>query len=448
MDDSKLTIVIWPNGKKGDSAFKVSISSSVDTLRKLKEIVMYEKDISKSFFDKIKFYNHKGIEIDDSDVSYLTDQQIIYISLDGSKFSTLNYVYEYETIKPIKSGGFAEVYLAKHVIDGTLVSIKKTDLSNFSTEDLYGISREAVYLSSLIHKNIIKMYSSYTYNNCLYNVMQYAEGGELTQLLINEKEYISEERMKDIFIQIHNAVKFIHSKNVIHRDLKPNNILFLDKAKTQVVIIDFGISGICNGMSREVIKAGTLKYVPPELAAGTGYQSTPKIDIWALGIILYLLTFKKFPFDGNDNEVANKIINDPLVFEFDKKRKIKKSLIKLIQGLLTKNPSLRIDINDGLFDEWYSDNSTNYADPKDYVIKDDMKRLHMFNFENEKKQTSEKRHTGLSVSPKKPRNITTTGTIPSFMKPTSSATLRTTTNVHKHLMNKSSSVAKTSKFKK
>ena len=141
---------------------------------------MYEKDISKSFFDKIKFYNHKGIEIDDSDVSYLTDQQIIYISLDGSKFSTLNYVYEYETIKPIKSGGFAEVYLAKHVIDGTLVSIKKTDLSNFSTEDLYGISREAVYLSSLIHKNIIKMYSSYTYNNCLYNVMQYAEGGELS----------------------------------------------------------------------------------------------------------------------------------------------------------------------------------------------------------------------------------------------------------------------------
>ena len=129
-------------------------------------------------------------------------------------------------------------------------------------------------------------------------------------------------------------------------------------------------------------------------------------------------------------------------------RKIKKSLIKLIQGLLTKNPSLRIDINDGLFDEWYSDNSTNYADPKDYVIKEDMKRLHMFNFENEKKQTSEKRHTGLSVSPKKPRNITTTGTIPSFMKPTSSATLRTTTNVHKHLMNKSSSVAKTSKFKK
>ena len=141
MDDSKLTIVIWPNGKKVDSAFKVSISSSVDTLRKLKEIVMYEKDISKSFFDKIKFYNHKGIEIDDSDVSYLTDQQIIYISLDGSKFSTLNYVYEYETIKPIKSGGFAEVYLAKHVIDGTLVSIKKTDLSNFSTEDLYFFNR-------------------------------------------------------------------------------------------------------------------------------------------------------------------------------------------------------------------------------------------------------------------------------------------------------------------
>ena len=188
--------------------------------------------------------------------------------------------------------------------------------------------------------------------------MQYAEGGELTQLLVSN-DVIPEQRIKDIFIQIHNAVKFIHSKNVIHRDLKPNNILFLDKEKTQIVLIDFGISGNCNGSSREVIKAGTLKYVPPEVISGEGYQSSPKIDIWAIGIILYLINFKEFPFEGNDNEVMNKIINQKIKFPTGKK--IRKSLVNLIEGLLEKNPTVRIEINDSMFDEWYVDEGDDFV---------------------------------------------------------------------------------------
>ena len=457
MDNSVISLIIWPNGKTHEHCFTIQISSSIDTVKKLKEIVIYEKDLSKSVFERMKFYNHKEIEIDDSDMSYLANKQILYLSVDGSKFSTLNYVYEYEMIKPIKSGGFAEVYLAKHVLDHKLVSIKKTDLHNFSTEELYNISREAVYLSSLIHKNIIKMYSSYTYNDCLYNVMEYAEGGELTQILTNEKEMLTDDKIKNIFQQIHNAVKFIHSKNVIHRDLKTNNILFLDKERTQVVLIDFGISGICNGMSREVIKAGTLKYVPPELASGMVYQSSPKIDIWALGIILYLMTFKKFPFDGTDKEVANKIINEPLKFEFDKSHKIKKSLLKLIDGLLRKNPGFRIDINDPLFDEWYNDKSNDYANPKDYQVKEKLVLLNLFPMNGDKDELpkshhkdNDKRTSGFSVSPKKPRkikNILTESTTPSYLKPTSSTAIRLNTTKTTHI-NKSTSLTGRSKFTK
>lgn len=355
-DDSR-QIIFWQNGKTVDSCFSISIPNSIDTIKKLKDYLFIEKNINKTYIDRMIFYNYKGLELDDSDISYLTNKQVVYLSIDGSKFSTLNYVNEYQFVKSIKKGGYAEVYLAKNALSHELVSIKKTDLHNFSTEELYNISRESVYLSSLIHKNIIKMYNSYTYDDCLFNVMAYAEGGELTQLLIDPTP-IPEERIKDLFHQIHNAVQFIHSKNVIHRDLKPNNLLFLDKEKTQLVLIDFGISGICNGMSREVIKAGTLKYVPPEMISGEGYQSTPKIDIWALGIILYLLNFKTFPFEGNDNDVMDKIINNPV--EFPQEKKIKKSLVELIEGLLMKNPNQRIDINDPLFDIWYNDDSNEY----------------------------------------------------------------------------------------
>ena len=358
MEQDKKKIIFWINGKNEDSNFFLYITSETNTLRKLKDELFYEKKLNKSLYDKIKIFNHKGMEIDDIDVSDLTANQVLYLSLDGQKFNELNYYYEYKIIKVIKTGGYAEVLLGEHVLTKELVSIKKTTLENFTTEEFYNISREAVYLSTLIHKNIIKMYSSYTYDGNLYNVMAYAEGGELTQL-ITSNEKLSEERIKFIFHQIHDGVKYIHSKNVIHRDLKPNNILFLDKEKTQVVIIDFGISGISNCYIKEVIKAGTFKFLSPEILFRENFDSSPKIDIWALGVILYLMNFKQYPFDGeNDKEIYEKIGNEDLQFPFG--IKIKKSLINLLKGMFEKNPKRRIDINDKLFDIWFNDESDDY----------------------------------------------------------------------------------------
>ena len=94
--------------------------------------------------------------------------------------------------------------------------------------------------------------------------MEYAKGGELTTFLKN-KVMLSENEAKRIFKQIHDAVRYIHSKNVIHRDLNPNNILFLDENHDNIVIIDFGISGSYTGNVKEKINAGTVKFVPPEV---------------------------------------------------------------------------------------------------------------------------------------------------------------------------------------
>jgi serine/threonine protein kinase len=94
--------------------------------------------------------------------------------------------------------------------------------------------------------------------------MEFAKGGELTSHM-NEKQVLSEFEAKKIFRQVHKAVKYIHSKNVIHRDINPNNILFLDEGKENVVLIDFGISGCFSGNVKEKINAGTVRYVPPEV---------------------------------------------------------------------------------------------------------------------------------------------------------------------------------------
>ena len=94
--------------------------------------------------------------------------------------------------------------------------------------------------------------------------MEYAKGGELSNL-IKEKNILNEYQVKVIFKQLHDAVKYIHSKNVIHRDLNPNNILFRDELKQNLVIIDFGISGLFSGNINEKINAGTSRFLPPEV---------------------------------------------------------------------------------------------------------------------------------------------------------------------------------------
>jgi serine/threonine protein kinase len=354
----KIKILIWLNGKTEKNAYELTIPKEINTLKKLKDLIIYEKKYSKSSFNKMKIYNNKEIEIDDTEVGNLQSNDILYLDLEGNKFTQLNFLNQYEIIKFIKSGGYGEVLLSKNKITKELVSIKKIDLKGFSPEDLYSISRESIYLSNLVHKNIIKIYGSFAYKNYLYNIMPYCEGGELTQL-INPNNYLSEKRIKEIFIQIVEGVKFIHGNNVIHRDLKPNNILFLDKEKTKVVIIDFGLSGFSNGLIKEVIKAGTFKFLSPEILCRENFSSSSKIDIWALGVILYLMNFKKYPFEGNnEKEIFDKIENEDI--KFPKEIKIKKSLVNLFKGMFEKNPKRRIDINDKLFDLWFKDNSDDY----------------------------------------------------------------------------------------
>lgn len=353
----KKEILIMVNGKTVDYSQKILIKEKVETVQKFLSLFVKQTKYNSSIIDKGKIFNQKGVELDDNDIPYIKDQEIIFISLDGAPFDSVNYLNEYTFIRPIKKGGYAEVYLAKNALTQKEISIKKIDLTRFSSGDIYNISREALYLSNLNHRNIVKMYGNFSHNNYVYTLMDYCKGGELTQIIVDPNP-IPEDQLKNFFGQIHEAVKFIHSQNIVHRDLKPNNILFLDKEKTHLVIIDFGISGMCNGNNREIIKAGTLRYTPPEIISGHEYQSSSKIDIWALGIILYLMAFKVFPFEGTESEICKKICEQHL--PFPKKQKIKKSLANLLRGLLQKNPDERIDINDPLFEQWYNDDSEEY----------------------------------------------------------------------------------------
>ena len=364
--EDKIEIILWLNGKEKEYSFKLLISSKNPlSIKYLKELILKTIITSKelnSTFSHINFnqihtlYNQKEIPLEDNDIQYLKNNEIIFFTFDSSSFKSSNHFNQYQFIRWIKSGGYGQVFLSKHVYTNKEYAIKQINTTGFSNEDLYNISREHLILRSMIHKNVIRCHDSFAHDNKFYTVMDYAEGGELS-FLLKDKGILSEEEAKKIFKQIYDAVCYIHGQNIIHRDLKPNNILFLDKEKTHIVIIDFGISGMANGNQREKIKAGTTSFLPPEIASGEEYSSNRKIDIWALGIILYLMVQGCYPFEGkNSKEIVKSILRGKL--EFNKKIKISTPLKTLIGGMLEKNYRFRIDDDSDLFDKWL-----NYTGP-------------------------------------------------------------------------------------
>ena len=364
--EDKIEIILWLNGKEKDYSFKLQLpSKSSLSINYLKELILKTiiscKELNSTFshlnFNQIHtLYNQKEIPLEDNDIQYLKNNEIIFFTFDSSSFKSSNHFNQYQFIRWIKSGGYGQVFLANHVYTKKEYAIKQINTTGFSNEDLYNISREHLILRSMIHKNVIRCYDSFAHDNKFYTVMDFAEGGELS-VLLKDKGILPESEAKTIFKQIYDAVCYIHGQNIIHRDLKPNNILFLDKEKTHIVIIDFGISGMANGNQREKIKAGTTSFLPPEIASGEEYSSNPKIDIWALGIILYLMVQGCYPFEGKTTkDIIKSILRDKL--EFNKKIKISAPLKTLIGGMLEKNYRFRIDDDADLFDKWF-----NYTGP-------------------------------------------------------------------------------------
>ena len=362
----KIDIILWLNGREIEYSFKLTINSKYSlSLKYLKELILKTIHSSKeltsifslSYYDEIHtLYNEKEIPIDETDIQYLKQDEIIFFTFDASSFKSSNHYNQYQFIRWIKSGGYGQVFLSKHVYTNKEYAIKQIDTSEFSNEDLYNISRENLILRSMVHKNVIRCYNSFAHENKFYTVMDFAEGGELTYLL-KDKGALNEDEAKKIFKQIYEAVCYIHSRNIIHRDLKPNNILFLDKEKTHIVIIDFGISGMSNGNQKEKIKAGTTRFLPPEIVGGEEFSSSQKLDIWALGVILFLMVEGCYPFNGKSTkEIILAILKENI--EFNKKIKISNALKNLIGGMLEKNHRFRIDDDSDLFNKWF-----NYSPP-------------------------------------------------------------------------------------
>ena len=248
----------------------------------------------------------------------------------------------YEIIRMIGEGGMANVYLAQDTILERKVAVKilRGDLAE-DEKFVRRFQREAISASSLTHPNIVEMYDVGEDDGKYFIVMEYVDGKTLKSL-VKKRGGLTLPEVIDIMLQLSSGLACAHDSYIIHRDIKPQNIMILDDGT--VKITDFGIAMALN--SNELTQTnsvmGSVHYLPPEQANGSG--STIKSDIYSLGILMYELLTGKLPFKGeNAVEIAIKQMKEqiPSVCKFNPD--IPQSVENIILKACAKNPKNRYD---------------------------------------------------------------------------------------------------------
>jgi serine/threonine-protein kinase len=248
----------------------------------------------------------------------------------------------YQIIKTIGEGGMANVYLAIDTILNRQVAVKilRGDLAT-DEKFVRRFQREALSASKLSHPNIVEMYDVGEDNGMYYIVMEYIDGKTLKNL-IKKRGALTLPEVIDIMTQLTSGLMCAHDSYIIHRDIKPQNVLILEDGR--VKITDFGIAMALN--SNELTQTnsvmGSVHYLPPEQANGSG--STIKSDIYSLGILMYELLTGKLPFKGdNAVEIAIKQMKEPIPSICKQNPDIPQSIENIVLKACAKNPKNRYD---------------------------------------------------------------------------------------------------------
>lgn len=248
----------------------------------------------------------------------------------------------YQIIRTIGEGGMADVYLAHDTILDRNVAVKilRGDLAD-DEKFVRKFQREAISASSLSHPNIVEMYDVGEDNGKYFIVMEYIDGKTLKSLIKKRGSLIVPEVI-DIMLQLTSAIACAHDSYIIHRDIKPQNVMILDDGR--VKITDFGIAIATNATELTQTNSimGSVHYLPPEQANGSG--ATIKSDIYSLGILMYELLTGKVPFKGESAvEIALKQMKEkiPSVRKFNPD--IPQSIENIIIKATAKNPKNRYD---------------------------------------------------------------------------------------------------------
>ncbi|CAI2387511.1 unnamed protein product [Moneuplotes crassus] len=272
----------------------------------------------------------------------------------GSSYERDRSIKDYKMGRQIGKGAYAVVRM---VIDKTtkqqqaMKIYEKYKLTDAARRK--SVSREIAIMKKISHPNIVKMITSFDNPHSIYIIMEHVKGRSLYRYLKERPgKRLPEEEAKIIIRQIAEAIDYVHGQNVAHRDMKLENLI-INSATKKITLIDFGFS-ITSGHEKKLkIFCGTPSYMSPEIIAKRDYLGPP-VDIWAFGILCYVMLCGKFPFRGyNERDLYKKISYGRYYWPSD--TQISTEAQALVKACLCVNTKRRANIKQVLESKWLAE---------------------------------------------------------------------------------------------
>ncbi|XP_076844607.1 SNF-related serine/threonine-protein kinase [Brachyhypopomus gauderio] len=247
----------------------------------------------------------------------------------------------YDLDKTLGRGHFAVVKLARHVFTGEKVAVKVIDKTKLDTVATGHLFQEVRCMKLVQHPNIVRLYEVIDTQTKLYLILELGDGGDMFDYIMKHEAGLNEELAKKYFAQIVHAISYCHRLHVVHRDLKPENVVFFEK-QGLVKLTDFGFSNKFQPGKKLTTSCGSLAYSAPEILLGDEYDA-PAVDIWSLGVILFMLVCGQPPFqEANDSETLTMIMD----CKYTVPTHVSKACKDLINRMLQRDPKRRASLEE------------------------------------------------------------------------------------------------------
>uniref|UniRef100_A0A8C5GGX7 Serine/threonine-protein kinase n=1 Tax=Gouania willdenowi TaxID=441366 RepID=A0A8C5GGX7_GOUWI len=277
-------------------------------------------------------------------------QASINISVSNSEIQEnvhdIGTVYQIFADEVLGSGQFGVVYGGKHRKSGRDVAVKVIDKLRFPTKQESQLRNEVAILQSLRHLGIVNLECMFETPEKVFVVMEKLHGDMLEMILSSEKGRLPERLTKFLITQILAALRHLHFKNIVHCDLKPENVLLASADPfPQVKLCDFGFARIIGEKSFRRSVVGTPAYLAPEVLLNQGYNRS--LDMWSVGVIMYVSLSGTFPFN-EDEDINDQIRNAAFMYPPNPWKQISADAIDLINNLLQVKMRKRYSVDKSL----------------------------------------------------------------------------------------------------
>lgn len=261
----------------------------------------------------------------------------------------------------IGSGSFAVVWKSRHRHLGTVVAVKEIQKKHLSPKVSDSLLREISILSTINHPNIIRLFEAIQTDDRIYLILEYCDGGDLWGY-INRHGKVSEAVARDLMRQLATGLKVLQEKHLIHRDLKPQNLLLSSKEGTPLLKIgDFGFARSLEDQALADTLCGSPLYMAPEIIQNKKYDA--KADLWSVGAILFQLLTGKPPFSGNHpfQLFQNILESTELRFPKGALEELHPDSLNLCRSLLRQNPVERLSFKEFFEHKFFQEPRSNKA---------------------------------------------------------------------------------------